>query len=130
MRQLIRYSLVGAATNLSMYGLYLLITYLGVEPKKTMTLLYVIGASIGFIGHRKWSFDHTGNATKAIARYTIAHLSGYLLNWLILFVCVDQLGYAHQLVQGITIFIIAGFLFLVFRYFVFPKPDNSNEQKK
>ena len=120
MQQLIRYGLVGAATNLAMYAAYLLITYLGVEPKKTMTLLYVIGASIGFIGHKKWSFAHSGNATKAAARYTIAHLSGYLLNWLILFIFVDRLGYAHQFVQGVTIFIIAGFLFLVFKYFVFP----------
>lgn len=126
MQQLIRYGLVGAATNLVMYAVYLLITYLGVEPKKTMTLLYVIGASIGFIGHRKWSFAHTGNATKAITRYTIAHLSGYLLNWLILFVCVDQLGYAHQLVQGVTIFFIAGYLFIVFKYFVFPQNNHSN----
>ncbi len=126
MQQLIRYGLVGAATNLVMYAVYLLITYLGVEPKKTMTLLYVIGASIGFIGHRKWSFAHTGNATKAIARYTITHLSGYFLNWMILFVFVDQLGYAHQLVQGVTIFIIAGYLFIVFKYFVFPENNRSN----
>ncbi len=121
MQQLIRYGLVGAATNLAMYALYLLITYLGVEPKKTMTLLYVVGASIGFIGHRKWSFAHTGNATKAMARYTIAHLSGYLLNLFILLVFVDYFGYTHQVIQGIAIFIIAGFLFLVFKYFVFPK---------
>jgi putative flippase GtrA len=129
MQQLIRYGLVGAAANLAMYGLYLLITYLGIEPKKTMTLLYVIGASIGFIGHRKWSFAHTGNATKAMARYTVAHLSGYLLNWLILFVFVDDFGYTHQIVQGITIFIIAGYLFIVFKYFVFPKNNHSNNSK-
>lgn len=129
MQQLIRYGLVGAATNLVMYAVYLLITYLGVEHKKTMTLLYIIGASIGFIGHRKWSFAHTGNASKAIVRYTIAHLSGYLLNWMILFVCVDQLGYAHQLVQGVTIFVIAGYLFIVFKYFVFPQNNHSSNSR-
>ncbi len=121
MQQLIRYGLVGVATNLAMYAAYLLITYLGVEPKKTMTLLYVIGASIGFIGHRKWSFAHRGDATKAVLRYTIAHLSGYLLNLFILLVFVDYFGYTHQVIQGIAIFIIAGFLFLVFKYFVFPE---------
>lgn len=121
MRQLIRYGLVGVISNLAMYFIYLLLTYLGVEPKKTMTLLYVIGASIGFISHRKWSFAHGGNIATSATRYTLAHLSGYLLNWLILFIFVDQLGYAHQVVQGVTIFIIAGFLFLVFKYFVFSK---------
>jgi putative flippase GtrA len=121
MQQLIRYGAVGAATNLAMYALYLLITYLGVEPKKTMTLLYVVGAAIGFVGHKRWSFAHAGNVTQSMIRYVIAHLTGYLLNWLILFVFVDRMGYAHQLVQGITIFFIAGYLFLVFKYFVFPK---------
>ena len=121
MRQLIRYGLVGATTNLAMYVVYLLITYIGVEPKKTMTLLYVIGATIGFIGHRKWSFAHHGDPTHAAIRYTLAHLSGYLLNFFILLLYVDYLGYAHQVVQGITILVIAGYLFLIFRYFVFPK---------
>jgi hypothetical protein len=48
-------------------------------------------------------------------------LSGYLLNLFILLVFVDYFGYTHQVIQGIAIFIIAGFLFLVFKYFVFPK---------
>jgi putative flippase GtrA len=128
MQQLIRYGLVGAATNLAMYAIYLLITYWGVEPKKTMTLLYVIGASIGFIGHREWSFAHTGNATSAATRYSIAHLTGYLLNLLILYIFVDYFGYAHQIIQGIAIFVIAGFLFIAFKYFVFPK-INSNQSE-
>jgi putative flippase GtrA len=122
MRQLIRYGLVGLLSNAILYSLYLCITYLGVEPKKTMTLLYIIGASIGFIGHKKWSFAHRGDATGAAVRYTIAHLSGYLLNLLILLIFVDYLDYTHQAVQGAAIVVIAGFLFVVFKYFVFPKP--------
>lgn len=119
MRQLIRYGLVGVANNATLYLLYLLITYLGVEPKTTMTLLYIIGASIGFIGHRKWTFAHRGDYSSAALRYILAHLLGYLLNFLILFAFVDRLGYAHQWVQGMAIIIVAGFLFIVFKYFVF-----------
>lgn len=121
MRQLIRYGLVGIVSNLSMYLVYLLITYLGVEPKQAMTLVYIIGASIGFVGHRKWSFSHRGNATRAAARYAAAHLSGYTLNFLILYIFVDRLGYAHQVVQAMAIIAVAGFLFIVFKYFVFPE---------
>jgi putative flippase GtrA len=124
MRQLIRYGLVGVASNLTLYFIYLLITYLGVEPKKTMTLLYIIGASIGFVGHRQWSFSHRGDATRAAIKYTAAHLSGYMLNFLILFIFVDRLGYAHQVVQAAAIIIVAGFLFMVFKYFVFRERTN------
>jgi putative flippase GtrA len=119
MRQLIRYGLVGAVSNLTIYFVYLLITYLGVEPKTAMTLVYIIGASIGFIGNRKWTFTHRGDSTRAALRYVLAHVFGYLLNFLILFTFVDRLGYAHQWVQAMAIIIVAGFLFIVFKYFVF-----------
>lgn len=119
MRQLIRYGLVGMVSNLTIYFVYLLITYLGVEPKTAMTLVYIIGAFIGFIGNRKWTFAHRGDSTSAALRYVLAHLFGYLLNFLILFTFVDRLGYAHQWVQAMAIIIVAGFLFIVFKNFVF-----------
>ena len=117
--QLIRYGLVGVLSNAAIYFIYLLITYLGVEPKTAMTLVYIIGASIGFIGNRKWTFAHHGDFSSAALRYVPAHLFGYLLNFLILFTFVDRLGYAHQWVQAVAIIIVAGFLFIIFKYFVF-----------
>lgn len=119
MRQLIRYGLVGMVSNLTIYFVYLLITYLGVEPKTAMTLVYIIGALIGYIGNRKWTFAHHGNFTSAALRYVSAHFFGYLLNYMILFVFVDRFGYAHQWVQAVAIIIVASFLFIVFKYFVF-----------
>lgn len=119
MRQLIRYGLVGVASNAAIYIVYLFITYLGVEPKTAMTLVYIIGASIGFVGNRKWTFAHRGDSTSAALRYVLAHLFGYLLNFLILFTFVDRLGYAHQWVQAVAILVVAGFLFIIFKYFVF-----------
>ena len=119
MQQLIRYGLVGVASNAAIYFVYLLITNFGVEPKMAMTLVYLIGASIGFIGNRKLTFAYRGDSTSAALRYVLAHLFGYLLNFLILFTFVDLLGYAHQWVQVVAIIIVAGFLFIVFKYFVF-----------
>jgi putative flippase GtrA len=118
-RQLIRYGLVGVASNAAGYFVYILITYLGVEPITAMTLLYIIGASIGFIGNRKWTFAHRGDFYNAALRYVLAHLFGYLLNYIILFSFVDRLGYAHQYVQAVAIMIVAGFLFIAFKYIVF-----------
>lgn len=119
--QLFRYGLVGIANNLSGYLIYLLITYWGVEPKKAMTLLYVVGATIGFVGNRKWTFAHKGALLGSGARYFIAHIFGYLVNLLIMLTFVDRLGYSHQWVQAAAIIAVAGFLFVTFKYFVFPK---------
>ena len=122
--QLFRYGLVGIATNLALYIFYLLITYLGIEPKMAMTIAYIVGALLGFVGHRKWTFAHKGALLGSGARYFIAHLLGYLINFLILLTFVDRLNYPHQWVQAAAIIVVAGFLFVVFRYFVFP-----NKQK-
>lgn len=127
MRQLIRYGLVGLVSNLIIYFVYLLITYLGVEPKKAMTLVYIIGASIGFIGNRKWTFAHRGDLSRTGVRYAIAHLFGFLLNFVILYTFVDCLGYAHQGVQATAIVVVAAFLFVTFKYYVFQGSSQASE---
>ena len=88
-----------------------------------MTILYCVGATIGFIGNRKLTFSHQGNVLGSGLRYLIAHSTGYLINLAILIVFVDQYGYSHQWVQAIAIVVVAGFLFLAFRFFVFTRPD-------
>jgi putative flippase GtrA len=114
-----RYGFVGVGSNLAMYSLYLLVTYLGIEPKKAMTLIYIVGASIGFVGNRKWTFAHSGDDIRTAVRYMVAHFFGYLLNFGILFIFVDRLGYPHQGVQAVAIIVVAGFLFVIFKYYVF-----------
>lgn len=125
-KQFFRYGLVGLASNLAGYLLFLLITYWGVEPKIAMTLLYVVGATIGFIGNRQWAFAYKGALLNAGAKYFAAHLFGYLINFLILLTFVDRLGYSHQWVQAGAILVVAGFLFVVFKYFVFPKTASNS----
>lgn len=121
MIQLIRYGLVGVSSNFAVYCVYLLITYYGIEPKIAMTMMYIIGALFGFVGHRRWSFAHNGDYKSAALRFVMAHLFGYLLNFMILFTFVDRLGYAHQWIQAAAIIIVAGVLFLAYKYFVFPE---------
>ena len=82
--QLFRYGMIGVAINLALYSFYLLITYLGTEPKISMTIAYILGVFLGFIGHRTWTFMHKGALLGSGARYIIAHISGYLINFLIL----------------------------------------------
>lgn len=124
MQQLIRYGLVGLASNAAIYLIYLLLTYLGMEAKSAMTLVYLIGASIGFFGNRNWTFAHRGGSSSAVLRYVLAHVFGYIVNFLILFIFVDRFGYAHQWVQAAAIIIVAGILFVIFKFFVF------NEKKR
>jgi len=117
---LFRYALIGLVSNACGYGVYILVTWLGVPPLIAMSLLYSIGALIGFVGNRKWAFSHKGKALPSLVRYWITHCMGYGLNFAMLRVFSDHLGYPHQLVQAVAVFVVAGFLFIMYRLFVFP----------
>ena len=119
--QLIRYGVVGLFSNLAGYLVYLLITWLGVDPKITVTFLYPLGAAIAYYGHARYSFSYRGRHLNGFVRYVITHVFGYLLNVGSLYLFVDILGHPHQLVQLVNIFAVAGFLFLAFKFFAFPK---------
>jgi len=122
--RLLRFGLVGIASNIAGYLVYLLLTGIGGTPKLTMTVLYGVGATIGFIGNREFTFAHQGSVFKAVIRYILTQCVGYLINLVILIVMVDHLGYSHQWVQAVAILVVAMYLFLAFRYFVFA-PANA-----
>ena len=119
--QVIRYGVVGVINNTWGYLIYLLVTWLGLEPKLAITLLYPIGAVTAYFGHAKYSFAYRGKAVSGIWRFVIAQLTGYTVNVVTLHVFSDLLGFPHQLVQAASIFIVAGVLFVLFRYYVFRK---------
>jgi putative flippase GtrA len=117
--QLIKYGLVGIISNSIGYLIYFILTYLWISPQVAITILYFIGALIGFFGNKNFTFSHQGSQLTAGIRYLITHFIGYLFNLFILFIGVNQFGYPHQIVQIFAILIVAVFLFLSFKYFVF-----------
>lgn len=117
--QLFSYVLVGVLSNLAGYFLYLFLTYLGCTPKLTMTTLYGVGAVFSFFANRRFTFRHDGHIGAVGIRFLLAYALGYLLNLLLLVLFVDVLGFAHQLVQAVAIVVVAIFLFVVCRLFVF-----------
>jgi putative flippase GtrA len=126
LRQVARYGVVGVLNNLLGYLIYLVVTWLGLEPKLAVTLMYPIGATTAYFGHAKYSFGYEGRTSHGIARYVVAHMIGYGVNVALLHFLSDRLGYPHQLVQATSIFVVAGALFLLFRYFVFPSRTVAN----
>lgn len=118
--QLARYGVAGVGTNLVAYILFLLLSASGIDHKLAMSMVYVAAASAGFFANRKWVFSSGSGLLGTGIRYSIAHVSGYLLNLSILWLFVDQLKYPYQYIQAAAIFVVAGFLFCVFRIFVFP----------
>lgn len=125
--QLVSYGLFGLSLNSLFYVFFLLITYLGLDPKIAATILYGVGATVSFLGNRKWIFAHQGSLSEAGIRFAIAHLLGYLINITMLFALVDNLGFSHQWIQFIAVFVVAGFLFVTFKIFVFRETTSPEE---
>ncbi|MCY1546854.1 GtrA-like protein [compost metagenome] len=118
--------MVGVLNNLLGYLIYLVVTWVWLDPKVAVTLMYPIGAVTAYFGHAKYAFAYSGQTSHGIARYVIAHLIGYGANIGLLYVFSDRLLFPHQLVQAVAIVGVAGILFLLFRYFVFPnRPQPS-----
>lgn len=119
--QIIKYGIVGVVSNLAGYSAYLIATYFGGEPKITMSVLYLIMALLSFLGNRKLTFAYTGGVLGSGVRFAISHILGYIINLIMLIVLVDLMNYPHQWVQASAIIIVAGFLFVMLKLFVFKK---------
>ncbi len=118
-RQLLIYAIIGVLTNLIIYGLYIFITNIFGWPKLTMTILYISGASIGFLANRRFTFCRTNRIGVAGVRYFLAQISGYFLNLFIFLIFVDWFDFSHQVIQAMAIFVVGIFLFVVMRVYVF-----------
>lgn len=117
--QILRYGIVGLASNGLGYLAYLALTAFGLPPKLTMTGLYATATAIAFFGNRRFTFGDGGRIGPAALRFIAVYAVGWVVNLLILIVFADQLGHPHWLVQGIAILVVAGLLFALQRRFVF-----------
>lgn len=117
--QLLRYGIVGLASNALGYLLYLGLTFMGVGPKLAMSLLYGVGVIQTFVFNKKWSFRFEGAATPALIRYVTVYGAGYVVQFVGLMVLVDQVGLPHQWVMGGLILFVAVLLFLSQKFWVF-----------
>lgn len=129
-RQFVIYAFIGLLSNLLGYMLYYLLTYLFYAPKSIMTILYIFGALVGFFANRRFTFKNDGSIGSFGFRYLLAQLSGYILNLSLLFIFVDIFNIKHQIVQAIAILVVAIFLFLLSKYFVFTSQALNSKNVK
>lgn len=117
--QMLRFALVGLASNAVLYAVYLGITAAGMGPKLGMSLVYGIGVAQTFLFNKRWTFGHAGRHDTAFIRYVIVYAGGYLTNLVVLAWLVDGLGYPHQIVQGVMILTLAACFFVLQKFWVF-----------
>lgn len=120
--QLLRYGLVGLASNAGLYLAYLGLTAAGLDHKLAMSLVYGAGVALTFFVNGRWTFAAGALGGATFARYVTAYALGYVLNLALLWLLVDAGGWPHAPVQGVLILVVAGCLFLLHKFWVFRPP--------
>ena len=124
--QAIRFLIVGTLTNVSLYLVYLLITWFAVEHKLAMTLVYISGVIMGFMLNRNWTFRHHGHISHGFIRYSVIYTAGYFVNLIGLYLLVDIAGYPHQIIQLLISILLAIIFFILLRSWVFHNKKKEN----
>lgn len=123
--QLLRYGIVGMASNVALYVVYLLLTLLGMGPALAMTVTYAMGVAQTFIFNRRWTFASGESGPSALIRYVLVYALGYAVNMVLLWWLVGQWKWPHQLVQAGAILLIAMMIFVLQREWVFRRGSTT-----
>ena len=118
-KQFAKYLLVGGLSNSLAYGLYILITLVGVSPIVGMSIVYVSASVTSFTANRGWTFQSDTSLSRSALRYITSQMLGYGTNLILLYWLYYMLGVPHQTAQLIGIGVVAVELFLLNRYYVF-----------
>lgn len=118
-KQFAKYLLVGGLSNSLAYGLYILITLVGVSPIVGMSIVYVSASVTSFTANRGWTFQSDTSLSGSALRYAISQTLGYGTNLVILSWLYYVLDVPHQAAQLVGIGVVAVELFLLNRYYVF-----------
>jgi putative flippase GtrA len=121
---LFRYSLNGIFLNGLGFVTYLFLTYLRIDPKLAMSIIYIFFLIIGFFWHKNFSFL-SSNIAPSKFKFLLVHLSAYLINLALLFLFVDLLQFKHQYVQGLAIILVAIYLYMMLNRIVFKTVNNT-----
>lgn len=121
--QILRYGIIGIALNGCGFFVYIFFTYNGFNPVKVVAILYPISVIIGYCFHTVFSFKGKNIIydLSQFLRFCFTHIVGYLINILLLFFFHVHLGFSHAPVQLTLILIVAVFLFISQKLFVYGK---------
>lgn len=115
----LRFVAVGIVNNVVVFTTYLLLGVGGLAPIPAMSAAYVTGMVISFVANRRWTFGHSGSGAGALVRFLVVNAIGYGVNFTILAIFVERLGWSHVWVQLVALGVVAMTTFTLLRLWVF-----------
>lgn len=124
--QFIRYFLVGcSAVFLDLATLYLLKTIIGLSAVWSIVINQLALCCYVFLLNKYWVFVSSGAFTRQAARYFSLAATNYLIAIIWMWLFNEQLGFNYLLVRLVNIALSTAWNFLLYRFFVYTKRQNS-----
>jgi len=116
--QVLSFGMIGVINNVALYGVYLLLTFLGVDVLLAMTLVFCGGVLLSWLLNGKFTFKRRLTSVSA-QRMGVAYLVAYVANALFLGVAHYVFYLPHEAIQGMIMVLLAVGLFFAQRHWVF-----------
>jgi len=122
-KQFVSYVIIGLIANGLFFLFFAVLTWMGLSPEFTISILYPVYIALTFIFNKSWSFNHKGHISMTAIKYLIAYFCCYVLNVAELKLFVGYIGYSHLIVQAVVIPVNALLLFLTQKHLIFKTQD-------
>lgn len=83
-RRLMRFGIVGVASNAALYVAFLLLLQLAVRPLSAAAACYGAGVCFSYVLNRTWAFDSRDTHREDLPKFLVAHGVGILSTILVL----------------------------------------------
>lgn len=120
--ELVRYGINGLVLNGTLFSLYVGLVAAGVAPLLVAAVLYPTGVVLSYMVHRRMTFRSKARVVISGFRFLVTYGTGYLLNLALLWIQINRLDVGPILAQAVAIVVVAAFLFLAQKLWVFEEP--------
>jgi putative flippase GtrA len=120
--QIMKYGSVGSVTNALGYIIYIAIAnIIGLSPPVSAIISGFLVISLSFYLNKRFSFGNNSKSISMAVNYYILYVSAILFHSFIIFIFSNVLGFAHEIIAGISIILISCSLFLIQKFLLFKR---------
>lgn len=114
-----RYGVVGAVTNAILYGVYLVLTFGGIEPRLSMIGTYALGMCATYGANRSWTFMSSRSHSHALPLYGTLYIGVFAVQYLVFEMMLQWSRAPHFIAQLTGMGVAAIILFIASNSLIF-----------